>query len=73
MVRKVNTKLLSDVKSSRNFLQCPTFFPLVDFIDVLHNGEVQLYRQNLDNNQAEFAIQSCQRSIKARQKIKDVS
>jgi hypothetical protein len=34
---------------------------------------LQLYRQNLDNNQAEFAIQSCQHSIKAHQKIKDVS
>jgi hypothetical protein len=40
MVRKVNTKLLSDVRNSGTFLQYPTFFPLVDFIDVLHNGVV---------------------------------
>jgi hypothetical protein len=40
MVRKVNTKLLSDVRSSRHFLPCPTFFPPVDFFDVWHNGVI---------------------------------
>jgi hypothetical protein len=63
MVRKVNTKLLSDVRNSRHFLPCPTFFPLVDFVDVWHNGVISRgfwgeVRVNGENSRRLFFILS---------------
>jgi|688.fasta_scaffold1202338_2 hypothetical protein len=63
MVRKVNTKLLSDVRNSGTFLQYPTFFPLVDFIDIWYNGVISRgfwgeVRVNGENSRRLFFILS---------------